>query len=99
MVPGVALLRRAEMEERELARVETGLRKELGKWGLARVVADEKRVQRMARGLLRELVHKEGMGEWQGDVIRVGVVAIARRVDRVRAEERLLVEGSRGWSC
>lgn len=87
VVPGGALLRRAELEERELARMETRLRKGLGRWGLARVVADERRVQRMARGLLREFVEMEGIWDWEGDIVGVGVVAMAKRVDRVRAEE------------
>lgn len=53
------MLRQAELEESELAKIDTEVAKALGKWAVVRLRADERRRLRMARGLLTEFVERE----------------------------------------
>lgn len=81
---GLALLRRAEAEEREVARLHVAARKGLGKYAVARVIADERRFRRAARLGLRMFFENEG-GVWtEGNGVENAVRALGQRIERLR---------------
>lgn len=81
---GFALLRRAEAEEREVAKLHEQVRKDMGKYAIARIVADERRHRRIARLSLKRFLESEG-GRWTEEQgVEKAVVAMGERIVRLQ---------------
>eukprot|EP00177_Eucheuma_denticulatum_P004091 GFKZ01007408.1.p1 GENE.GFKZ01007408.1~~GFKZ01007408.1.p1 ORF type:complete len:315 (+),score=36.54 GFKZ01007408.1:285-1229(+) len=99
--PGLALLRQAELEESELAKIETEVRGALGKWAVVRLRADERRRFRMAKGLLREFVEREegGFGGEEDAMEEKVLLVLAERVRRMRQAKEEQISGGLQADC